>query len=90
MSIVSSFCFSCPRGSGVIFSVYHVSYQPPSIGKLHTRTQLWFLRFVLGAKWQRGKTQIICLSTLVWKRRDLISLSSSINAISLTCTVDDH
>lgn len=55
MSIVSSFCFSCPLGSGVIFSVYHVPYQPPATEKLRTRSQLRFLRFVLGAKWRKGK-----------------------------------
>lgn len=43
MSIVSSFCFSYPLGSGVIFSVYHVPYHPPAFGKLHTWSQLRFL-----------------------------------------------
>lgn len=76
MSIVSSFCFCYPLGSGVISSVYHVPYQPRAFGKLHTRSQLRFLRFVLGAKWRKGKTRIICLSSLVRERRDLIPFLS--------------
>lgn len=82
MIIVSSFSLSLPLGSGVLFSVYHVPHQPPSPPQLWSYRTLWsqlrFLCFVLGAKWRRGKTLIICLSSLVRKRRDLIAFSSLI------------
>lgn len=35
MSIVISFCFCYPLGSGVISSVYHVPYQPRAFGIWH-------------------------------------------------------
>lgn len=69
MSIVISFCFCYPLGSGVISSVYHVPYQPRAFGKLHTRSQLRFLRFVLGAERKDPNHLLVFVS--VGQKRDL-------------------
>lgn len=82
MSIVSSFCFSRPLGSGVIFSVYHGPLikppplpppQPPTEppGKLQQRG---FLRFVLQAKRRKGKNSNHLL-VFVSEEEDLITYS---------------
>lgn len=60
MSIVSSFCFSRPLGSRVIFSVYHEPYQPPAKRKKSR-----------GGILRASKAPLLCSLGQVVERKDL-------------------
>lgn len=92
MRTVSSFCFSCPLGSQVVSSVYHMPYQPPDAGETAHRSRLTSLCFVLGAKWRKGEDSNHSLVFVSVEEQRSYSLlkCGRINEIPLTCTVDDH